>query len=187
VAWPAQRRAGRTSPSEAAAVGVNGVHSGIAQRCRAGSRRDPCPLGGHWRLAVAFRSEPRFTKDIDLAVAVSDDLEAESIVSRLQVRGYALSAVVEQDYVGRLATVRLIRPVRGTSSAFIDLMFANSGIEVEVVDAADRVEVLPGAVMPVASTGHLIALKVLAGRDQDLIDLGYLLAAATDADILIKI
>jgi hypothetical protein len=137
-------------------------------------------IGG---LAVAFRSEPRFTKDIDLAVAVSDDLEAESIVSRLQVRGYALSAVVEQDYVERLATVRLIRPVRGTSTAFIDLMFANSGIEVEVVDAADRVEVLPGSLMPVASTGHLIALKVLAGRNQDLTDLGYLLAAASDADI----
>jgi hypothetical protein len=37
--------------------------------------------------------------------------------------------------------------------------------------------------MPVASTGHLIALKVLAGRHQDLTDLGYLIAAATEADL----
>jgi hypothetical protein len=37
--------------------------------------------------------------------------------------------------------------------------------------------------MPVASIGHLIALKVLAGRHQDLTDLGYLIAAATEADL----
>lgn len=37
--------------------------------------------------------------------------------------------------------------------------------------------------MPVASTGHLIALNVLAGRHQDLTDLGYLISAATEADL----
>ncbi len=37
--------------------------------------------------------------------------------------------------------------------------------------------------MPVASIGHLIALKALAGRHQDLTDLGDLLSAATDADL----
>ena len=37
--------------------------------------------------------------------------------------------------------------------------------------------------MPVASTGHLIALKALAGRHQDLTDLGYLIAAASDPDL----
>jgi hypothetical protein len=71
---------------------------------------------------------------------------------------------VEQDYVNRLATARLVRPRVGTSSAFIDLLFANSGIEDEIVRRADRLEVLPDVFMPVASTGHLIALKVLAGR-----------------------
>jgi hypothetical protein len=37
--------------------------------------------------------------------------------------------------------------------------------------------------MPVASVGHLIALKALAGRHQDLTDLGYLISAASDADL----
>jgi hypothetical protein len=132
---------------------------------------------------VAFRSEPRFTKDVDLAVAVEDDAEAEGIVNRLQVRGYALASLVEQDYVHRLATARLVRPQAGTSSAFIDLLFANSGIEDEIVRRADRLEVLPDVFMPVASIGHLIALKALAGRHQDLTDLGYLISAATDADL----
>ena len=132
---------------------------------------------------MAFRAEPRFTKDVDVAVAVADDEEAESIVNRLQVRGYALASLVEQDYVHRLATARLVRPRAGTSSAFIDLLFANAGIEDEIVRRADRLEVLPDVFMPVASIGHLIALKVLAGRHQDLTDLGYLIYGASDADL----
>ena len=144
-------------------------------------------IGARWAviggLAVAFRAEPRFTKDVDLAVAVADDAEAEGIVNRLQVRGYALTSLVEQDYVNRLAIARMVRPEAGTSSAFIDLLFANSGIEDEIVRRADRLEVLPDVFMPVASVGHLIALKVLAGRHQDLTDLGYLISAATEADL----
>jgi predicted nucleotidyltransferase len=144
-------------------------------------------IGARWAviggLAVAFRAEPRFTKDVDLAVAVADDEEAEGIVNRLQVRGYALASLVQQDYVNRLATARLVRPVAGASSAFIDLLFANSGIEDEIVRRADHLEVLPDVFMPVASIGHLIALKALAGRHQDLTDLGYLISVATDADL----
>ena len=34
-------------------------------------------------LAVSVRSRPRFTQDIDLAVAVSSDAEAEAVVLRL--------------------------------------------------------------------------------------------------------
>jgi hypothetical protein len=35
----------------------------------------------------------------------------------------------------------------------------------------------------VASIGHLIAPKVLAGRHQDLTDLGYLISSTTEADL----
>jgi hypothetical protein len=35
----------------------------------------------------------------------------------------------------------------------------------------------------VASTAHLIALKVLAGRNQDLTDLSYLISAASPTDL----
>jgi len=85
--------------------------------------------------------------------------------------------------VNRLATARLVRLTAGTTSAFIKLLFANSGIEDEIVRKADRLEVLPGIQMPVASIGHLIALKALAGGHQDLTDLGYLISAASDADL----
>ncbi len=66
-------------------------------------------------LAISVRSVPRFTKDLDFAVAVANDSEAE--------------------------------------------------------DA------------PVATTGHLIALKTLAGRNQDLTDLGSLIPSASAEDL----
>ena len=71
-------------------------------------------LGAEWAiiggLAVSARAVPRFTQDVDFAVSVATDDEAESIVHRLQVRGYAVGMLVEQDEKGRLATVRLISP-----------------------------------------------------------------------------
>ena len=65
----------------------------------------------------------------------------------------------------------------------IDLLFASSGIENEVVAGATRLEVLPKLSASVATTGHLIALKILAGRNQDLTDLGQLIPVASDGDL----
>ena len=65
----------------------------------------------------------------------------------------------------------------------IDLLFASSGIESEVVSAATDLAVLPTMSIPVATTGHLIALKVLAGRNQDLTDLESLIPNASAADL----
>jgi len=69
------------------------------------------------------------------------------------------------------------------SDVVVDLLFASSGIEAEVVAGATRLEVLPQLTAPVASTGHLIALKVLAGRNQDLTDLEALIPGASAADL----
>jgi hypothetical protein len=141
-------------------------------------------VGVRWALvgglAVSARAIPRFTKDVDFAIAVGNDAEAEDIVYRLRARDYQPVEVLEQDYVERLSGIRLVR--RG-SDVVVDLLFASSGIENEVVASADRLEVLPRLTVPVATTAHLIALKVLAGRTQDLTDLGYLIPAASPADL----
>ena len=79
-------------------------------------------------LAVSARTEPRFTRDADIAVAVRDDSEAEDLVRSLHARGYTIGALVEQDAVGRLATVRLTRSLE-SAIPVIDLLFASSGIE----------------------------------------------------------
>jgi len=106
-------------------------------------------------LAVSVRSTPRFTQDIDLAVAVSSDRDAERLTADLGHYGFQLESVVEQEATGRLAVATL----SGSSEdeAPVDLLFAMSGIELEVVAGAELLEVLPGLSLPVASPGHLIA------------------------------
>jgi Nucleotidyl transferase AbiEii toxin, Type IV TA system len=148
-------------------------------------------LGKRWSLvgglAVVVRGEPRFTRDADLAVAVENDVEAEILVRRLQGQGYSVFATVEQQATGRLATVRLIPPGQDAEGIVLDLLFASSGIEPEVTAASELLEVLPGMRLPVARTGHLIALKVLSRDDvrrpTDLADLRSLIAQASRADL----
>lgn len=140
-------------------------------------------IGG---LAVSARTEPRFTRDADLAVALDSDAKAQALVHRLRLLGYGIAAIVEQEAVGRLATVRLTRsPV--PRAPVVDLLFASSGIEPEIVAEAEPIEVLPHLTVPVARTGHLIALKVLSRDDmtrpQDLVDLRTLLGTASAADL----
>jgi predicted nucleotidyltransferase len=137
-------------------------------------------------LAVSARVEPRFTRDIDLALAVTDDAMAEALVHRLAGSGYGILASIEQEQVGRLATVRLEAPAEGPAGVVVDLLFASSGAEAEVVRGADVLEVLQGLRVPVARTGHLLALKLLSEgshRPQDLVDIVALLHNATPADL----
>ncbi len=137
-------------------------------------------------LAVSARTEPRFTRDADLAVALPGDAEAEALIHDLRNRGYQVHALVEQDAVGRLATVRLSESAL-PEAPVIDLLFASSGIETEVVAEAEVLELLPGLPIAVARTGHLMALKVLArddvSRPQDRADLRVLLRVAAPIEI----
>jgi hypothetical protein len=143
-----------------------------------------CLIGG---LAVSARAEPRTTRDVDVIVAVASDAEAESLVFLLQAAGYRLETVIEQTLMGRLATARLLPPDEIGRGALVDLLFASSGIEAEIAAAAERRRVLPNLTIPVATVGHLIALKVLAHdarrRPQDHDDIRALLREATEADL----
>ena len=123
-------------------------------------------LGLKWALAgglaVSACTSPRFTRDADIVVAVSDDGQAEEAVHKLRLQGYGVLATVEQEAVQRLATVRLTPPGEAEGGMVIDLLFASSGIEPEIVAAAEPVEVLPGLTVPLPRVGHLIAVLVVA-------------------------
>jgi hypothetical protein len=138
-------------------------------------------VGGH---AVSARTEPRFTRDLDLAVSVADDRQAEQLVRSLTARGYRIVALIEQEAVGRLATVRLEHG--SAPGVAIDLLFATAGVEPEVVAGATPLR-LTTFELPVASVGHLLALKTLSvderKRPQDRVDLAALLRVATPADL----
>jgi hypothetical protein len=143
----------------------------------------PCALIGG--LAVSARAEPRTTRDVDLAVSTADDDGAEQLVFHLQGRGYVVGSVLEQARTGRISTVRLKRDTE--RSVFIDLLFASSGIETEIVRDAEELAVLEDVTVRVATRAHLIALKVLARDDrhrpQDWDDLRALLAEASDHEV----
>jgi len=160
------------------------VQSALGRIC-ADLKRLRCEHALVGGLAVAVRTEPRFTRDADLAVSVTDDSEAEALVRQLQVLGYRVAAIVEQEATRRLATVRLIPPGERERGVVVDLLFASSGIEPEIVAGAQAVEVMPGLSVPVARAGHLIALKLLARDDerrpQDHVDLVALRAQADGA------
>ena len=140
-------------------------------------------MGG---LAVSVRAEPRFTRDLDLAIATAEDDAAEHVTQALIRRGFRLDVLVEQEAVGRLATARLLFPGESEGGLFLDLLFASSGIEPEIVAAADWVESVLGLRVRVARRGHLLALKLLSRspeRPQDQWDLVALLKTAGPADL----
>ncbi len=135
-------------------------------------------------LAVSVRSEPRFTRDIDYAVVDASDPAAEGVIHSLLGRGYRLRNLLEQKRLGRIATVRLVSPYH--QEVFVDLLFASSGIEREVVQAAKPVRLLRGVTAKVASIGHLLAMKVLSVnkvRKQDHADILQLLRFAGPSDL----
>ena len=137
-----------------------------------------CIVGG---LAVSSRCDPRFTRDVDIAVAVETDEQAEALIHALVSHGLRMNGLVEQEAVGRLAMARL-STAEGLS---VDLLIASSGIETEVVTKAETLEVVQGVLLPVARTGHLIALKLLSvapGRETDAADLRNLAAVATEEE-----
>lgn len=160
-------------------------------RVEAALRRAAADLdkSGHpWALvggfAVSARTSPRFTNDVDMAVMVDGDPEAEALVRAFLVAGYEHFSSIEHEN-GRLATVRLRRNVDNVHVT-VDLLFASSGIEREIAQQAESLDVGVGLTLPVARIGHLIALKLLARDDvtrpQDHADLRNLIAVASHAD-----
>ncbi len=123
---------------------------------------------------------------MDIAIAVESDGEAEGIVHSLSRLGYFVDTLIEQDEANRLATVRFSIP--GPPKILLDLLFASSGIEPEIVAAAEEAEMFPAMYGLVATIPSLIALKVLSAdstrRLQDIIDIQNLLKEASPQDLI---
>lgn len=132
-------------------------------------------------IAASARGEARFTRDIDVAVRVRDDSQAEDVVFRLNKQGYHIAATVEQEAAGRLATARLMSP----AGVVCDLIFATSGIEIEIVDTAQITEVFSGLAIPTATPEALLAMKTLSAtprRPRDAGDIQAIAVANPDFD-----
>jgi predicted nucleotidyltransferase len=140
----------------------------LAAACRAMQQQGrPFALVGG--LAVSVRAEARFTRDVDLAVVAVDDADAESLIFAMSQAGYQTVATVEHEVHQRLATVRL----RSHDGIPVDLLFASSGIEREIVERAERITVPDVGPVRVARAEELLAMKLLSmspRRLQDRLD-----------------
>jgi len=66
-------------------------------------------------------------------------------VLALRQRGYRdAGAMLEHEATGRLATMRMVAPHPREDGIVVDLIFASTGIEPEIVEAATPIDVLPG-------------------------------------------
>jgi hypothetical protein len=132
-------------------------------------------------LAASARGEARFTRDVDVAVFVETDSDAEAVVFGLNQAGYVLIATVEQEATKRLATARLRNP----DGIVCDLVFATCGIEHEVIESADRLELFENVSVPTATAEALLAMKTLSAspkRARDLEDIRAILQEIPEFD-----
>lgn len=118
-------------------------------------------------LAVGVYAEPRFTKDVDLAISPMSDHDAEQLTASMFRRGYQLVSQLENKPDRRLRAVRLKLRTDDDNCPLVDLLFDASGIESEAVECAEVTEVFPGVAAPVARPAELIAMKMLASDNKD--------------------
>jgi len=135
-------------------------------------------------LAVSTHANPRFTNDIDISVSVQSDHEVEQVVFQLQQKQWKAEQILEDEGKNYISTVRFVHFEH--PDIFVDLLFASSGIETEIVEGSICLEVFPDIHVHVAQLGHLLALKILSeqeGRAQDTVDIHSLLNEADETDI----
>lgn len=117
-------------------------------------------IGG---LAVVAVGEPRTTADADAIVFVSP-AEADALIRRAAEAGFEVRQDVER---ARLVATGTMRFRRGRYQ--IDLITASLPFEETAYDRASIHELF-GIRLPFPSPEDLILLKVLAGRDKDMLD-----------------
>lgn len=132
-----------------------------------------CLVGG---LARGFYVEGRTTKDVDFAVAAPSESAVDAIVFAMQSSGFLARQFFQRQETRELATVRF---TLGETPTKLDLLFSTSGIEALAVSTATRREVDAGFEVPVVALPHYIAMKLIAGRPQDMNDVALLLPRAT--------
>lgn len=84
--------------------------------------RESALVGG---LAVSLRARQRYTKDIDVAVSVAADAEAERLVFDMQRAGFRILQTVDQEAKGLLATARFLDPKSTSNDPSLDILCAS--------------------------------------------------------------
>ena len=120
-------------------------------------------VGGY---AVAAHGHPRFTKDLDIWIAIDADNAARLLVA-LQEFGFGSLGLAAEDFTQPNAVVQLGYPPKR-----IDILTSASGVDFAECYTR-RVDVAVTGLdrpVPFIGTNDLVANKVATGRLQDLAD-----------------
>ncbi len=115
-------------------------------------------------LAVAVHGAPRATADIDLLVRPE---RAEDAVRELKAAGFGFEAL--RQTFGDGTAMRRVSRVRDGETLTVDLLEASGELEAALTSREIRT-IEDGRTLSVVSRAMLIAMKVRAGRPQDLAD-----------------
>ncbi|HUS62888.1 MAG TPA: nucleotidyl transferase AbiEii/AbiGii toxin family protein [Kofleriaceae bacterium] len=131
-------------------------------------------LGSPWMLvgglAVGAWTEPRGTKDCDLALLVRD---APALRRELAAVGLD-EARGDLDRAASGGVVRLALRRPALPRLVVDLLCAGTPFETEALQRRRRSSVF-GVALPIVSPDDLLIYKLIAGRPQDLADIDKLL------------
>lgn len=124
-------------------------------------------IGG---VAVAFHSEPRFTKDVDLLIREG---ELDRIAEALKREGYFKSSAPWTFKNSKLTLHRFLK-IEDLDEMIIDVLVANDGRCQEIIANALEAESERTGVVRVASKSDLIWLKRQRNSKQDQADIARL-------------
>jgi hypothetical protein len=118
-------------------------------------------VGGY---AVMLYSEPRWTKDLDLWIAL-DPPNARAVFRALQEFGAPLTSLTEQDFAAPGYFYQM-----GNPPLRVDVMMGLPGGDFETAWARRRTVTLGDGRIHFIGREDLIAVKLASGREQDLKD-----------------
>lgn len=118
-------------------------------------------VGGY---AVMLYSEPRWTKDLDIWIAL-DLPNARAVFRALQEFGAPLAGLTEQDFTAPGYFYQM-----GNPPLRVDVMMDIPGGNFEAAWGRRRTIMLGGSKVHFIGREDLIAVKLAAGREQDLRD-----------------
>lgn len=139
-------------------------------------------------LAIGARGRVRQTIDADLALFIDKNQDPSQLIDSLINIGYGLNNVYKKKDSKKVSLIRLFAPESDNRLIELDFLISLCGIENEVVESAEVLEIWPGILAPIASMPSLIAMKArcqdLPERIQDKADLiNLLLPFASEKDI----
>jgi predicted nucleotidyltransferase len=140
-------------------------------------------------LAIGARGRTRQTVDIDIAVSIlpGDQVSSsEELINKLVLREYGINNIYKDG--NSLVMARLFSSKEDFQLVEVDILFELCGIEDEVVESAEMIEIWPSIFAPIATMPALLAMKArcqeLPERIQDKADLvNQLIPFAKEADI----